>query len=248
MITKNQFKLIRSLDQKKHRKKQGFFLIQGQKNVDQLLHSNFTIQHIFATPQYIDKIGSILTAQFLNKMTTEATAQELTKAGTLNANNSVIAIAEIKVTPPPNITENELVLVLDQVGDPGNFGTIIRVADWYGIKHIICSPDCADFYNPKVIAATMGAFTRVSISMTELTHYLKKQKEPIYGAFLQGKNIHKIQLSQSAFIVMGSESHGISAPVSKFINTKITIPNFGRAESLNVAMATGIILDNFKRT
>lgn len=134
------------------------------------------------------------------------------------------------------------------MSDPGNFGTIIRVADWYGIKQIVCSPDCADFYNPKVIAATMGAFTRVLISHTELTQYLEKQTQPIYGAFLQGKNIHKVQLAPNAIIVMGSESHGISGPVSKFINTKITIPNFGSAESLNVAMATGIILDNFKRT
>lgn len=248
MITKNQFKLIRSLGQKKHRKKQGLFLIQGKKNVEQLLHSNFTIQHIFATPQYIDKIGSTLTAQCLSKITTEATVQELTKAGSLNANNCVIAIAQCKVSKPPNITAKELILVLDQVGDPGNFGTIIRVADWYGIENIVCSPDCADFYNPKVIAATMGAFTRVLISHTELSHYLDKQTQPIYGAFLQGENIHKAKLSQGGFIVMGSESHGISTPVSNFIDTKITIPNFGCSESLNVAIATGIILDNFKRT
>jgi TrmH family RNA methyltransferase len=159
----------------------------------------------------------------------------------------VLAVVECKNSELPAIADNELILVLDQVGDPGNLGTIIRVADWYGIKQIICSPDCADFYNPKVIAATMGSFARVKISHTNLIEYLSQQTKPVYGAFLEGKNIHKSKLSDSAFIVMGSESHGISQAVGKYITDKITIPAFGQAESLNVAMATGIILDNFKR-
>lgn len=248
MISKNQFKLIHALDQKKQRKKYGLFLVQGEKNVGELLNSDFVIKHIFATAQYINKMAATLTNQHLIPLTVEATEDELKKAGTLNSNNSVLAIAECKISDVPAISDNELILILDGVGDPGNFGTIIRVADWYGIKHIICSPDCADFYNPKVIAATMGSFARVSISHTALPEYLNKQSSPIYGAFLAGSNIHKTQLSKSAFIVMGSESHGISESVSKYITNKITIPNFGNAESLNVAMATGIILDNFKRS
>jgi TrmH family RNA methyltransferase len=247
MISKNQLKLIHSLEQKKQRKKTGLFLVQGEKNVAELFESDFEIVNLFATADYINKQATILSAKHLVSLTIESTDQELQKAGTLQTNNSVIAIVKCKIFEVPNIAENELILVLDQVGDPGNLGTIIRVADWYGVKRVICSPDCADLYNPKVIAATMGSFTRVEVSHTELTGYLMSQSKPIYGAFLEGENIHKSALAASAFIIMGSESHGISDAVSEYITHKITIPNFGQAESLNVAMATGIILDNFKR-
>ena len=247
MISKNQLKLIHALEQKKQRKKHGLFLVQGEKNVAELFNSDFTIKQIFATSAYINKNSTLLSEQGLVRITIEATEEELKKAGTLVSNNSVLAVVECKTSEIPSIRGNELILVLDQVGDPGNLGTIIRVADWYGIKQIICSPDCADFYNPKVIAATMGSFARVKISHTDLTQYLSQQTKPVYGAFLEGENIHKSKLSHSAFIVMGSESHGISEPVAEFITDKITIPAFGQAESLNVAMATGIILDNFKR-
>jgi TrmH family RNA methyltransferase len=247
MISKNQLKLIKALESKKQRKKNGLFLVQGEKNVMELFNSNFSIQQLFATASYINNNGALLTQNSLIALTTEASEDELKKAGTLVSNNSVLAIVECKDVALPEISENELILVLDQVGDPGNLGTILRVADWYGIKNVVCSPDCADFYNPKVIAATMGSFARVNVSHVELTSYLTAQNKPIYGAFLEGKNLHKTQLVNSAFIVMGSESHGISAQVEQLITDKITIPNFGQAESLNVAMATGIILDNFKR-
>ena len=247
MISKNQLKLIHSLELKKQRKKQGLFLVQGEKNVSELFTSDFEIVNLFASTDYINKNAGILRDKQLVHLTIESKAEELQKAGTLQTNNSVIAVVKCKAYDTPVIQNNELILILDQVGDPGNLGTIIRVADWYGIKHVICSPDCADLYNPKVIAATMGSFVRVRVSHTELCDYLAVQTKPIYGAFLEGKNIHKSQLSTSAFIVMGSESHGISESVSQFITDKITIPNFGQAESLNVAMATGIILDNFKR-
>ncbi|MCP5079336.1 MAG: RNA methyltransferase [Psychromonas sp.] len=247
MISKSQLKLINALESKKQRKKNGLFLVQGEKNVAELFNSDFCIKQLFATASYINSNGALLTQHCLLNLTTEASDEELKKAGTLLSNNSVIAIVECKEAELPEITENELILILDQVGDPGNLGTIIRVADWYGIKNVVCSPDCADFYNPKVIAATMGSFARVNVSHVGLTAYLSEQTKPIYGAFLEGKNIHKTQLANSGFIVMGSESHGISAPIEKLITDKITIPNFGLAESLNVAMATGIILDNFKR-
>ncbi|WP_435236809.1 TrmH family RNA methyltransferase [Psychromonas sp. PT13] len=247
MISKNQLKLIHSLEQKKQRKKTGLFLVQGEKNVAELFNSDFVIKHIFATAAYINKNSTLLRDKGVINLIIEATDDELKKAGTLVSNNSVLAIVECKTTELPVIRGNELILVLDQVGDPGNLGTIIRVADWYGIEHIVCSPDCADFYNPKVIAASMGSFARVNISHADLTAYLSMQTKPIYGAFLAGQDIHQAELANSAFIVMGSESHGISANVEKLITDKITIPSFGQAESLNVAMATGIILDNFKR-
>ena len=247
MISKNQLKLIHSLEQKKRRKKSGLFLVQGEKNVSELFNSDFEVVNLFATTEYINKYASLLSDQKLVNLSIESTVEELQKAGTLKTNNSVIAVVKCQSYETPVIENNELVLVLDQVGDPGNLGTIIRVADWYGIKHIVCSTDCADLYNPKVIAATMGSFARVQVSHTDLFEYLSVQEKPIYGAFLEGENIHRSQLSNSAFIVMGSESHGISENISQFITHKITIPNFGHAESLNVAMATGIILDNFKR-
>lgn len=247
MISKNQLKLIHSLALKKQRKKSGLFLVQGEKNVSELFNSDFEVINLFATSDYINKHADVLTKKQLVTLTIETTVEALQKAGTLQTNNSVIAVVKCKEYPVPEIKERELILVLDQVGDPGNLGTIIRVADWYGIKHVICSADCADLYNPKVIAATMGSFARVNVSHTNLCEYLAVQKRPIYGAFLEGRNIHQSKLAQSAFIVMGSESHGISNAVSQLITDKITIPNFGHAESLNVAMATGIILDNFKR-
>jgi TrmH family RNA methyltransferase len=247
MISKNQLKLIKALESKKQRKKNSLFIVQGEKNVAELFNSRFTIKQIFATANYINTNGALLSEHNLIAITTEASEDELKKAGTLVSNNSVLAIVECQDFSLPEISENELILVLDQVGDPGNLGTILRVADWYGIKNVICSPDCADFYNPKVIAATMGSFARVNVSHTNLSVYLSKQTKPVYGAFLAGKNIHQAELASSAFIVMGSESHGISDEIEAFISDKITIPNFGQAESLNVAMATGIILDNFKR-
>jgi len=140
-----------------------------------------------------------------------------------------------------------LILALDGVSDPGNLGTIIRVADWYGIKHIVTSTDSADAYNPKTISATMGSFARVSVTQTDLTSYLPSLNLPVYGAFLEGENIHKTALKQDAVLLMGSESHGIRADCESLVTDKITIPAYGQAESLNVAMATGIILDNFKR-
>jgi len=247
MLSKNQLKLINSLEQKKQRKKTGLFLVQGEKNVGELFHSNFVIKHLFATASYITSYSALLAGHNLVNLTVEVSEEELKKAGTLVSNNSVLAIVECKETQVPVIRGNELILVLDQVRDPGNLGTIIRVADWYGIENIVCSPDCADFYNPKVIAATMGSFARVKVSHANLVEYLKEQCKPIYGAFLDGQNIHKADLSKSGFIIMGSESHGISDAVSELISDKVTIPAFGQAESLNVAMATGIILDNFKR-
>lgn len=247
MISKNQLKLINSLDLKKQRKKQGLFLVQGEKNVGELFDSSFTIKQLFATASYIAGQSALLTKHRLVDITIEATEDELKKAGTLQSNNSVLAVVECREAELPVIADNELILLLDQVADPGNLGTIIRVADWYGINNIICSRNCADFYNPKVIAATMGSFARINVTFSDLTDYLSKQTKPVYGAFLEGSNIHKSKLAESAFIVMGSESHGISDEVAKFITDKITIPNFGQAESLNVAMATGIILDNFKR-
>ncbi|KPH60161.1 RNA methyltransferase [Pseudoalteromonas porphyrae] len=241
MISKNQLKLIRALGQKKYRKQHNQYLVQGEKNVLELLASGLTMVELFATPAFIEQYQQ----QIGYVKVTPADEESLTKASTLVSNNAAIAIVEM---PQVNAPKAEgLILALDGVSDPGNLGTIIRVADWYGIKHIVTSLDSADPYNPKTISATMGSFVRVAVSQVDLADYLVALNLPIYGAFLEGENLHHTKLAQSGVLLMGSESHGIRTQCAALVTNKITIPAFGEAESLNVAMATGIILDNFKR-
>ncbi|MBA6410034.1 RNA methyltransferase [Pseudoalteromonas sp. 5Ae-yellow] len=241
MISKNQLKLIRQLGQKKYRKQYNQYLVQGEKNVLELLNSPLNAVNIFATNEFINAYqGEYQHANFI-----EADEETLTKASTLVSNNAAIAIVDMPNAELPKASG--LILALDGVSDPGNLGTIIRVADWYGIKHIVTSTDSADAYNPKTISATMGSFVRVSVSQVDLPDYLRSLKLPVYGAFLDGQSVHKTQFTDSGVLLMGSESHGIREQCAKLVSDKITIPAFGGAESLNVAMATGIILDNFKR-
>ena len=241
MISKNQLKKIRALGQKKQRKLLGQFLVQGEKNVLELLNSNLNLIELFATDDFINTHKGKLPAH----KTHSASEAELTKVSTLSSNNSAIAIVDI---PMSQISESKGVnIVLDGVSDPGNLGTIIRLADWYGIKHVICSLDCADAFNPKTISSTMGSFTRVAVEYTDLPQVLSNTNKPIYGAYLGGESVHDMTFSTDCYLVMGSESHGIRETISDFISHKVTIPAFGLAESLNVAMATGIILDNMKR-
>jgi TrmH family RNA methyltransferase len=241
MISKNQLKHIRALGQKKQRKALGEFLVQGEKNVIELLKSDLTIKQLFATTEFIQTNSAMLT----NLDVIESDIESLTKVSTLVSNNSVIAIVVTpQLTMPPN---KGLTLALDGVSDPGNLGTIIRVADWYGITHIVCSNDCADPFNPKTISSTMGSFARVNVYLTDLPEYLNNDSRVIYGAYLGGENVHKVSFKHDAILMMGSESHGIRETAGQYVNAPITIPNFGQAESLNVAMATGIILDNMFR-
>jgi TrmH family RNA methyltransferase len=246
MISKNQLKHIRALGQKKQRKALGEFLVQGEKNVLELLKSNLIVKQVFATAEFILANNSKLKDTALkNTEVIEADIDSLTKVSTLVSNNSVIAVVQIPtVNTPPN---TGITLALDGVSDPGNLGTIIRVADWYGINHIGCSHDCADPVNPKTISATMGSFARVNVFLTDLTEYLHQDSRAVYGAYLGGENVHKVTFEKDAILMMGSESHGIREAAGQFVTSPITILNFGEAESLNVAMATGIILDNMKR-
>ena len=241
MISKNQLKLIRQLVQKKYRKQFNQYLVQGEKNVLELLNSPLKVNDVFATQSFIDNNQSAYPqTHFIT-----ADEEQITKASTLVSNNAAIAVIDMPSTVLPD--ENSLILALDGVSDPGNLGTIIRVADWYGIKHIVASTDSADPYNPKTISATMGSFVRVSVSQVELPEYLSTLNMPIYGAFLDGQSVHSTKFSGQGVLLMGSESHGIREQCAKLVSNKITIPAFGGAESLNVEMATGIILDNFKR-
>lgn len=241
MFSKNQQKLIRQLGQKKYRKQLGLFLVQGEKNVLELLHSAHPVEQLFATEHFIDQHANALK----NIDVVCAPAEQLSKVSTLVSNNQAIAITPTFSATTP--TDAPWQLALDGVSDPGNLGTIIRLADWYGFSEVLLGENCTDPYNPKTISATMGSFTRVTPIQLDLPAYLAAQNKPVYGAFLQGENIHHCEFSAQGVLVMGSESHGISQAVAAHISQPITITGLGQAESLNVAIASGIILDNIKR-
>lgn len=245
MITKNQIKLIRSLREKKNRVETGLFIVEGEKSVLELLNSDFIIDFLLVTKEFFTKNKTALEKKVINVEIIEQT--ELEKLGSFETNDSALAVVKQKENIEPEFEDNGLTLVLDEIKDPGNLGTIIRISDWYGIRNIIASQETVDFYNPKVIAASKGSFLRINMFYTDLKSYLAKQKTQIFGTFLDGKNIYEMKLPKNGIIVMGNESNGISKEMKKFVTEKITIPAYGKAESLNVAIATAIVLDNFKR-
>ena len=241
MLSKNQSKLLRALAQKKYRKQHQQYLVQGEKNILELLDAGLKVVHLFATTEFL----SAHSAKLAGVTCTETDSDSLSKVSTLVSNNAAIAI--VPFPESAEVDTSGIVLALDGVSDPGNLGTIIRLADWYGLNQVVVSEDCADHLNPKVISATMGSFVRIDVVRCDLPEFLASYSGDIYSAYLNGENVHGTAFCACGVLVMGSESHGIREPVGQFINTPITIPAFGVAESLNVAMATGIILDNMKR-
>jgi len=245
MLSKAVIKYINSLQVKKYRNQHQAFVVEGAKSVIELLQSDFKLQHVYVTESFEqDNRRQLKDIDY--QVVTET---DLVKAGTYASNNAALAVAYMRRLPELQVNPDELVIALDDIRDPGNLGTIIRIADWYGIKKIICSETCADFYNPKVIAATMGSFTRLQVHYLNLEEWLKtlNKTHQIYGASLEGENIHQMKLSPQGIVVMGNEANGIRAEVAAQINQLIKIPAFGNAESLNVATATAIIIDNFRR-
>mgnify|MGYP006138646465 FL=1 len=244
MLSKQQQKNILSLHTKKYRQESGLFLVEGGKNLVELLHSNFEIEQLFCTEKWFKKNEKLLTDIAYSIEIPEL----IEKVSTFKANDSGVAVVRQKKNEViSTASKAELLLVLDGIKDPGNLGTIIRLADWYGIPNIVCSEDTVEFYNPKVISATMGSFTRVQVGYTQLETWLKNYPSTIYGAFLNGENMHQMQFTKPAALLIGSESHGIRSEIEPYISSKITIPCFGGAESLNAGVATGIILDNLVR-
>ena len=244
MLSKRISRYIKSLQLKKYRKQENSFIVEGTKGVIELLKSNFQTQTIVYTKKIDNELFTPFSLEGVELI--ETNQKELEQIGTFQTNNSVLAVATTKPNDPVDVG-NELILALDDVRDPGNLGTIIRIADWYGIKKILCSSETADFYNPKVINATMGSFTRVEAFYTNLHEFLKKTDLPIYGALLEGENIYNQELSQKGILVMGNESHGIGREMKSLITHPLNIPRRGGAESLNVSIATAVILDNFFR-
>lgn len=244
MIAKKTLKYIKSLQLKKYRKIENSFIVEGGKSVMELLNSDFTIRTLFATEVFLNSQKQLLNTK--NIQISVVSEQDLADAGSYKTNNAAIAIAQMKENKSIEGDEG-LTLVLDDIRDPGNLGTIMRIADWYGISGIVCSLECADQYNPKVIAASMGSFTRVNFFYTDLQQYLSSSSLPKYGAYLEGQTVHECAFDGNGLLVMGNESNGISPDLEKFIDFKINIPGFGQAESLNVAIATAVICDNFRR-
>lgn len=239
MLTKNQIKYITQLKQKKFRDLNKVFVAEGFKVINELLNSTLQLEQIYTTKQ--------LNFDVSKEFVTEITEADLKKISSLTTPNDCLAVFKMKEDRLPQ--PNGLKIALDNVRDPGNLGTIIRLCDWFGIADLICSNETVDIYNTKVVQATMGSLTRVNIFYTNLTDYLKDTSEPVYGTFMDGTNIYKTDLPTSGIIVMGNEANGISAEIEALVTAKIAIPRFGdlqQTESLNVATATAIILSEFK--
>ena len=242
MLVKQRIKYIQTLGQKKFREKEGFFIAEGPKLVHELLEADVTaVKEVYALKEWIDN-SLVLPA---NISIVEISEQELEKISQLTTPNLVVAIVQQFDTGNTITAKDQITLALDKVQDPGNLGTIIRIADWFGIKQIVCSLDSADMYNPKVVQSTMGSIARVKIIYTDLKEWLSAQKNiPIYAASLQGENIASIKKINEGIIIIGNESKGISKELLKRAMIRITIPAKGKAESLNAAVATGIILSH----
>lgn len=238
-------KLVRQLQQKKYRKQEGLFLVEGTKSVQELLRSDWDVEAVFYTEKFADETPELNDFDGHSQETDGATLQ---KSGSLKSNDGAIAIAKAAGNTPIIPSEN-FVLALDDVRDPGNLGTLIRIADWYALQGVVCSHTCADLYNPKTISATKGSFTRMPTYVCNLDEYLQKLPAGMqsYGALMMGDNVHLVKFPKQGVIVLGNESNGISNQVKQYLSHHITIPRFGEAESLNVAMAGGIICDNLRR-
>ena len=242
MLSKAKIKFVKSLQIKKYRKQEQCFVVEGKKSVLELLTSDFQVVTLLATQQFLEESGSATPPSVKVVAATEA---ELASLGEYKSNDGALAVVRMKENESFVTSSAEYVLVLDDIRDPGNLGTIIRTADWFGVNKIVASEETADVYNPKVIHSTMGSFTRVSIFYTDLVEYLSG-KDPVYGTFLDGADVHDFSFGNGGFIVVGNESQGISPQVEKVVTQRITIPSFGKAESLNAAIATGIVLDRVR--
>ncbi len=240
MVGKSQIKFIKSLQQKKYRTEHKLFVVEGIKIIRELVDANFKVYHIYTVDENLQSNEA-----FSSELISEA---DLKKMSTLKTPNKILAVFHQPKTEL-NIEKN-WTIVLDDVRDPGNLGTIIRMCDWFGVANLICSEHTVDCYNPKTLQATMGSIARVNIRYTNLVEFLKSSNLPVYGAFMDGKNVYKENLSTTVgILVMGNEANGVSKEIEKLVTKKISIPQFGKktTESLNVATATAILLNEIRR-
>jgi TrmH family RNA methyltransferase len=242
-ISKNKIKWIRSLQKKKTRDEEGLFIIEGEKIIEEVLTSFPDLVHtlIHTADFSINSPLSTIESYCVKQLSLE-------QASGLKTPNKALAVIRKPKHSLPDLNKNKLILALDGIQDPGNMGTILRIADWFGIEHVLCSNSTVEVFNPKVIQSSMGAFLRIKVHYIDLKSYLSNYPHPIYGALLNGQNIYETTLFQSGIIVFGNEGNGITPEIVKLITHRITIPKFGNAESLNVSVAAGIIVSEFKRT
>jgi len=250
MLTNALKKYIQQLQSKKYRQRHGAFLVEGGKSVLELLSSGISTEHLLLTPEFADQNRASLPISQPYTLVSEAA---LTQLGTLSTNTTALAVARTPTEPPlaTTLPASRLVLALDEVRDPGNLGTLLRLADWYGLPGVVLSETCADAYAPKTVAATMGSFARVQVWQRDLPAWLASLPPAtgIFGADLHGDNVHKTKLQPAGVLVMGSESHGLTPAVEACLTRRLHIPRGagGGAESLNVAISAAILLDNFFR-
>lgn len=250
MISKAQAKYVQSLHQKKYRQRHGAFLVEGGKSVLELLSSGVETESVFCTPEFAAQNRANLAAGPPLVPVSEA---ELAQLSTLATNTTALAVARRppEAPLPPALPQTALLLALDEVRDPGNLGTLIRLADWYGLPGVVLSDTCADPYAPKTVAASMGSFARVRVWPRDLPAWLGTLPAGtgVYGADLHGHNVHCAALAPAGVLVMGSESHGLTPAVAARLTQRLHIPRGpgGGAESLNVAVSAAILLDNFFR-
>lgn len=245
MLSKSEISFIKSLHQKKFRKDHHLFLAEGFKSVTEFLDSDYHTDTVYCTKALLPKLD-----KFSHKIKLiEITEAELGKISTLTTPQGILATIRI-----PSKTEidlesfkNRFTLVLDGVQDPGNLGTIIRTADWFGFSRILCSMDSVEAYNPKVVQATMGSLSRMEIHYADLEELLPRIKVPFFGALLDGTSIYEVDFGQEGLIILGNEGKGISPKIQSQITRAVTIPRFGGAESLNVAVSAAIFCSELKR-
>ncbi|ADY51929.1 tRNA/rRNA methyltransferase (SpoU) [Pseudopedobacter saltans DSM 12145] len=244
MLSKSQISFIKSLQQKKFRKEHNLFIVEGLKSITEFLASKYQVQTIYCLSKDIPNLPKLSQKQKVF----EITEQELTKISSLQNPQEALALIEI---PQLDVNvleiEKEINLVLDGVQDPGNLGTIIRTADWFGFSNIICSKNTVDVYNPKVVQATMGSLARVNVSYVDLPAYLIAQQLPKFGTLLDGKNIYHQDWPEAGFLILGSEGNGISDEIISLLDGSVTIPKLGQTESLNVGIAAAICCSEIKR-
>lgn len=241
MLSKSQSKLITSLYQKKYRNKHQLFIVEGVKVVNEFFNSDFNLHSLFCTIDFPHQLS-----EDKIEIITDA---ELKKISSLKNPNEVLALFQIPETK--KIDLSRFTLVLDEINDPGNLGTIIRLCDWFGINQLVCSKDTVDCFNQKVVQATMGSLTRIKIQYVDILDFLSTTNLPIYAATMDGENVYQKPLDKEVILVMGNEANGISEAVLNLVTQKISIPRFGelqKTESLNVATATAILLSEFKRS
>jgi TrmH family RNA methyltransferase len=252
MLSKNQISRIRLLHQKKYRDELNLFIAEGEKVVSELIASDFKIHSIYATEEAT--IGKLAAKAGKRPYVEIIKEEELEKISALTTPQGVLAVAEVpKPLSVNKINTQQLILVLDEIKDPGNLGTIIRIADWFGFQDVVCSENSADAFSPKVVQAAMGSLFRINILYAALPAFLKEVtvagKLPVYGSLLDGENIYQAKLNKRGCIIIGNESKGISAALLPFITDKISIPSFskGKIDSLNAAMAAAIVCSEFRR-